>query len=196
MRCPSARRAPAAAPGRPPGACPARHRTSPTRRPAMAWRVVSGWWLVTGGWRLASGYGEGIAACLRRREHRWLSGSEDGTVREAWRRRGAGRSGHLGGGEEGTGASTRRARRLQALEVQPGVRQPGVPGAGRHHVGRGGRHHVGGARHDVGRGARHPVAADGCRCRPPCEGCRCRPPCEKTCYNALCWPTSHAISRW
>ena len=99
--------------------------------------VASGKWLVAGGWWLASGCDEGIAACLRLREHRWLSGCEDGTPRLP-DRRGAGRSGHLGGGEEGTGASTRRARRLQALEVQPGVRQPGVPGAGGRHR----RHHV------------------------------------------------------
>ena len=123
---------PAAAPGRPAHACPARHPTSPTRRPAdrvarwlvAGWVVAHGWWLVAGTWlgvskRLAGGSDEGIAACLRRREHRWLSRGEDGAAREAWCRRGLLRSGR----KEGTGASTRRSRRLQALGVERGIRR-------------------------------------------------------------------------
>ena len=126
---------PAAAPGRPAHACPARHLTSPTRRPAdraarclvAGWVVAHGWWLMAGTWlgvskRLAVGSDEGIAACLRRREHRLGSG-EDGAPREAWCRRGAGCSGLLRSRKEGTGASTRRSRRLQALGVGRGVRR-------------------------------------------------------------------------
>ena len=106
--------------------------------------MAGGWWLVAGVWRgvskwLARGGDEGVAARLRRREHRGLGRREDGAAREARRRRrrgAAGRSGFLGGGEEGTGARTRRPGRLQALQVEPGVCQPGVPGVmcrGRHH---------------------------------------------------------------
>ena len=90
------------------------------------WVVAHGWWLVAGTWlgvskRLAGGSDEGIAACLRRREHRWLSRGEDGAAREAWCRRGLLRSGR----KEGTGASTRRSRRLQALGVERGIRRHG-----------------------------------------------------------------------
>ena len=84
--------------------------------------MADGWWLVAGTWlgvskRLAGGSDEGIAACLRRREHRWLGRGEDGTPREAWWRCGLLRSGR----KEGTGASTRRSRRLQALGVERAV---------------------------------------------------------------------------
>eukprot|EP00964_Phaeocystis_antarctica_P056561 scaffold33370_cov58-Phaeocystis_antarctica.AAC.4 len=110
------------------------------------WPVAGGWWLVVGGCQVAGRQQvagkwrqhEGITARLRRREHRWLGRGEDGAAREARRRRrrgAAGRSGFLGG-EEGAGARTRRPGRLQALQVEPGVCQPGVPGVmcgGSHH---------------------------------------------------------------
>ena len=90
--------------------------------------MADGWWLVAGTWlgvskRVAGGSDEGIAACLRRREYRWLGSGEDGAAREAWCRRGAGCSGLLRSRKEGTGASTRRSRRLQALGVERGIRR-------------------------------------------------------------------------
>ena len=88
--------------------------------------MAGGWWLMAGTWlgvskRLAVGSDEGIAACLRRREHRRLGSGEDGAAREAWCRRGAGCRSLLRSRKEGTGASTCRSRRLQALGVERGI---------------------------------------------------------------------------